>query len=661
MTIPEISNKNSNTLNELYHKRHYPEFYDMIIEIYKDYNISFREKLYWYSNNIKDYPICPICGNRVKFVSYGVGYKKYCSGACVSKDRNVRNKTEQTNIKRYGVKNPFQSEQLKEKSKKTNLERYGTEYANQSENVKKKIKQTQLQKYNGMGMGSDQTKDKIIQTQLQKYNGIGMSSDQIRDKIIHTNIERYGVENPMQFESIKEKSMQTQLQKYNGIGIGSEKIMEKIKQTNIERYGDERPIRIESIKEKAIQTQLQKYNGIGAGSEKIRNKMKQTIFEKYGVWSYSKTDEFKQKLKRANIKKMKDRLPELIDIIHDDELLQYKIKCPHIECDKCSDKFFIIPPMIYYNRKRQLSELCTNILPINPYRNSGTTIEIFIRDILDSLHISYITNDRSILDGKELDIYIPDYKLAIECNGVYWHRTGNESRIEKTYHFDKWNNCKGQGIQLLTIWEDQIINNTSIIENIIKSRLGIYDYHIGARKCILKEVPSKESDIFLKENHLQGSIKGSIRLGLYYNGELVSIMVFGHKRRALGNKDISDDIYELYRYCNKIGWQIIGGASRLFNHFIDSHPDCIIESFSSNDISTGNLYEKLNFKLDSIQKGSYWYIDKYMNRYHRYSYRKDMLVRNGADPSKTEFEITDEMGLIRIYDSGQQKWIYNQS
>ena len=70
----------------------------------------------------------------------------------------------------------------------------------------------------------------------------------------------------------------------------------------------------------------------------------------------------------------------------------------------------------------------------------------------------------------------------------------------------------------------------------------------------------------------------------------------------------------------------------------------------------GDLYKKLGFEYIDTQKGSYWYITKDLQRRHRYSFRKDVLVKEGYDPNKTEFEITDEIGLFRIYDSGQQKW-----
>lgn len=153
-------------------------------------------------------------------------------------------------------------------------------------------------------------------------------------------------------------------------------------------------------------------------------------------------------------------------------------------------------------------------------------------------------------------------------------------------------------------------------------------------------------------------MNGSIRIGLYNGDELVSLMVFGHKRKALGS-GVSFNEYELYRYCNKLDTHVVGGASRLFNYFIKEYPECIVESFSSNDISTGDLYRILGFKLIGEQKSSYWYVDNEMNRHHRYKFRKDALVRCGLDSNLSESEITTCLGLFKIYDSGQQKWIFN--
>ena len=53
---------------------------------------------------------------------------------------------------------------------------------------------------------------------------------------------------------------------------------------------------------------------------------------------------------------------------------------------------------------------------------------------------------------------------------------------------------------------------------------------------------------------------------------------------------------------------------------------------------------------------SYWYVDKDWHRYHRYNFRKSELIRMGYNASKTEKQITTEMGLYRIWDSGQTRW-----
>lgn len=112
----------------------------------------------------------------------------------------------------------------------------------------------------------------------------------------------------------------------------------------------------------------------------------------------------------------------------------------------------------------------------------------------------------------------------------------------------------------------------------------------------------------------------------------------------------------MYRFCNKLNTQIIGGASKLFKHFINNYQVNKIESFSSNDISNGLLYNKLGFKLES-ETISYWYI-KNKKRYHRYKFRKSELVKLGYDKNKTEFQIMEDNGYHRIYDTGQKKWIY---
>lgn len=449
---------------------------------------------------------------------------------------------------------------------------------------------------------------------------------EVRSKNNTTNIQRYGED---YHKKAVEKSRQTKLQKYGDSNYNNP---EKTRITCLEKFGVTNAMK----------------------SPDIVKKGEETCIRKYGAKRKILSQEY-QKINRMRIDdKLKERYPEVIEVKNNGA--SFICRCTDKSCDKCLEKQFQIGYDLYYERKFVYK---TEICPIKNrlFFNKDTYIEKFIKDILSTHNIQYIPNDRKILSGKEIDIYIPDHNLAIECNGIFWHSTTNPNNLPLTYHYDKWESCKDQNIQLLSIWEDQIINKSEIIKGLVLSKLGIYDTRIQARQCSVKVVLQDETSKFLEMNHLQGSISGSIRYGLYYRDELISIMVFGRKRKALGSKD-EKDTYELYRYCNKLGVHVIAGASRLFKHFVKEHPNCVVESFSSNDISMGNLYKKLGFKLVGGQKFSYWYIDKTMQRHHRYTFRKDVLVKNGADPSKTEFQITDELGLFRIYDSGQQKWIY---
>ena len=446
----------------------------------------------------------------------------------------------------------------------------------------------------------------------------------------------------------------------------SEISQERWKQTNIERYGEDYA---KVTNSKGTQTKIKKY---GSGGYNNPEKYKQTMFERYGVDNPMKSIDIQNKVKKTMLERygyeynfldpnMRNRMKEkpihhYKDVIKVLDNGDFVCTCPDPECNKCEEKLYQISYNNYYQRKFIYKRCpCTIKYPLNnlPANNNNTNIEKIVRNILDKYNIDYQTNVRNIIYPYELDIYIPSKNIAIECNGTYWHC---DKVVEISKHYDKYKLCLDNNIQLLTIWEDQLINKVDIIESIILSKLGIYDTRIYARQCIIKEVPSKVCSDFIESYHLQGKTNSSIRLGLYYNDELVSVMTFGKGRKCLN----SNTTYELYRYCCKSGFQVVGGASKLFKHFIKVYNPNQIESFSSNDISNGDLYKQLGFEYVSNSIG-YWYIGPHKQRYHRYKFRKQELIKEGFDKDKTEFEIMDERGFFRIYDSGQSKYIYKRN
>lgn len=76
-----------------------------------------------------------------------------------------------------------------------------------------------------------------------------------------------------------------------------------------------------------------------------------------------------------------------------------------------------------------------------------------------------IKNDRFILNGKELDLYYPEKKIAIEFNGDYWH--SSEFKNED-YHYNKFKQCRDLGITLVSIFESQWISKRDDIVSYLK-------------------------------------------------------------------------------------------------------------------------------------------------------------------------------------------------
>ena len=622
MIIPNFSNLRGANASERGIKKNYPDFYQYIIDNYPQ-DLSFAEKIYWYKHNISTYPICLNCSNRVKFAGAKRGYYQYCSSSCSNNNDNVKNKKKDTILDKFeSVAAAYENRRAK--TKQTKLERYGDENYNNYE----KIKQTNLKRYGvECTFQNEDVKTKTKQTLIEQYGSVKDSYNHRIQKTKNTNLKRYGTEYVFQNEDVRAKS----------------------KQTCLERYGVENPSQSKDVKEKKKQTCLKNF-GVECSfqNEGVRAKSKQTCLERYGVnYPMQNADILLKALysKKQNIIKNRD---DILDVNFENDQTIYTCSCPHPNCNKCLNKTYLCDSVCYHNRRYHNLETCTNLLNIQNIHNKGTSLELFVRDILDSYNINYISNDRSVLKKYELDIYIPSKQIAIECNGLYWH-----SLKEPSYHINKHKECREKGIQLLTLWEDQIIKKPEIIRSIILSKLGIYDKKIYARKCIIKEVSSKESNSFLKENHLQGNTNSSIRLGLYYNDELVSIMTFGCHRRSLNSKNESDS-YELYRFCNKLNIRVIGGASKLLKYFIKNYKPKQITSFASNDISNGDLYKILGF-AEIGKSNSCWFIDsKTMSRYHRYKFRKSELNAMGYN-NEQDFMMNEK--YLKIFDTGQLKFL----
>lgn len=288
--------------------------------------------------------------------------------------------------------------------------------------------------------------------------------------------------------------------------------------------------------------------------------------------------------------------------------------------------------------------------PSNSYERKVKKISIEenkLYEFISSIYGGQIQqSNRSILSGKELDIYIPDKKIAIEYNGLYSHCyrpwENKEGLIKNIrYHLHKTVECEKQFIQLLQFYSDEWNYKNDIVKNIIRSKLGLND-KIYARKCEVLEIDTHSKNEFLNHYHIQGEDKSSIKLGLKFDGDLVCIMTFAKSRF---NKFYT---WELTRFCVKGGISVIGGFSKLLKVFRTTYDGPII-SYADRRYSNGNVYKINGFELIGINKPSYYYVDKnFIRRVNRMKFQKKYI---GAYDC-TEYEKAREMGFEKIWDCG---------
>lgn len=578
--------------------------------------------------------ICLFCGKKI---GVNVKYKnkrKYCSRSCASKhtanSRDRKKKIRNTLMKKYGVDHPAKIPNHKEKIRKTNLEKHGAEnYANHE-----KRKDTLIKKY-GSYM-SPKTKKRLLERIENKEVGFGSVKYQ---KAI---MEKYDVEYVSQNKEIKEKK----------------------RLTTQKNYGVDHPSQSDIIKNNKKKTYLKKYGVDNPNKVKeIREKTKQTSMEKYGVPCSMNLQKNKEKAKLSKHKQMYNRLL-IIDVIPLFELEEYNGSHTNywFECKQCSYKF----ETYLYNGHIPICRNC------NPYKTTGISkaekeVLAFVKSILPENTI-ILENDRTLIPPKEVDIYIPEYKIAIEYNGLYWHSEISGGK-DKHYHLDKSNECFAKGVQLIHISEDEWIDKQNIVKNRLKNVFGLNkESSIYARNCIVREIGNEEKDIFLDLNHLQGKDKSSIKLGAYYNDELVSVMTFGKLRLALGqkkNEDINKHTYELYRFCSSKN--VVGIAGKLFKHFIDNYYFTSVITYMDkrwNVDEINNLYTKLGFKLLSHTSPNYWYVSEMEPyRQHRFNFRKNVLKDrlNKFNPQLTEWMNMQLNDYDRIWDCGNMKFVFTKN
>jgi len=475
-------------------------------------------------------------------------------------------------------------------------------------------------------------------------NASPKTKQKIRDGQQKIYDEKFGGKHPMQTSETRKNFKSSMLDKY-GVehALQNEKFFEKMKSTNLKKYGTE----FYTDVEKAKQTSLQRY-----GVDNIRKsdgyniKYEKTCLEKYGVDHASKSSKYKHSHKLAMFEKFLTH-PRFENFERLFEINEYKGVTPEFnekypfKCNRCSN--------------HELQDISDGKWPkCSICDKKFSTFQTEIQDYISTLTPTpKIYNDRSIIYPYELDVYIPDHKIAIECDSLCYHSEVFGSK-NKSYHLNKTHKCFVKELRLLHIWDSEWKSKQEIVKSIL-SNIFSKNQRVYARKCKVVELKRKPTVDFLNKNHIQGADKSTVKLGLLYDNEIVSVMTFCKSRF---NKNFE---WEIGRFCNKIGITITGGASKLFKYFVKNYNPKSIITYSDRRYFSGEIYLNLGFTFHDNTPPNYHYIlNGYTATQNRVTWQKHKLKDKllEFDNSSSEWENMKNHGFDRIWDCGHSKWIW---
>lgn len=266
-------------------------------------------------------------------------------------------------------------------------------------------------------------------------------------------------------------------------------------------------------------------------------------------------------------------------------------------------------------------------------------------------------NDRSLLNGKEIDVWIPSEKLAIEINGCYWHghkrskRSSEKDKDFRNIHLNKLKSAQDKQIKLLQFWDYEINCKKDIVRSMIMHRLNRSERRF-ARSLQIEECDNNYVKNFINESHLQGHRNASVNYILKEKDDIFATLTFSkHTKHE----------WEIIRYACKLNTAVIGGFSRLLKKFIKDYNPTEIMTFADARYSVGDVYSKNGFiKIDHTEPNYFYFknsetLSRQKCQKHKLS---KLLPVFKAELSETENML--ENGYVKVYDAGHLKLIWQK-
>ncbi len=472
-------------------------------------------------------------------------------------------------------------------------------------------------------------------TMLERYGVVnGFQSEEVKGKIRATNLDRYGVENVSQVADIADKKRATCLINHgHEHSMQSPVVRDRARKTNLERYGHE-----ESF-----------------ASPEIRQRAKATLTERYGVDNVFKLDEYQDKGRAAirsryGLENISQRYlsPYTKSIIHDREA--FMAFCAGKNYEMVASDLGDVSAV-------QIGIIANKFDCVDVFAfGKGSVYQKQCRDWLLDQGFTVLENNRTVIGPKEIDLWLPDHNMGIEIDGLYYH-SEVAGRKSQQYHRAKQDMAEVAGVRLIQIFTDEwMFKNDLVKATILRSCGKASPQRIAARTCSIETASWGQVSDFLADNHLQGSgAPTKYNFALISNEVIVAVMTFGRNRKSTNTNG-----WELVRYCQDSSVNVVGGAERLFKKAINDLDISELTSFSDRRYFSGAIYRKLGFSHKGRSKPGYHYTD-YYRRYNRFNFTKGQLVKEGYDAALSEWEIMQARNYDRIWDSGQEKWIWTKA
>lgn len=435
----------------------------------------------------------------------------------------------------------------------------------------------------------------------------------------------------------------------------------KVSKTNLLRYGNICPLKNETVKQKSINTSMKNY-GV---KHPMQNKdfaeaQRQAYTDKTGLKSIFDVPEIRAKSSKlaqspeAKAKRARSLIQTKGDIKFKNKLYErYEKSILQSRLMDLQKRQNIVALFSRwggkYKKYKWLHETCghefeSHFIRVDdflcPRCKPRSIPQEKVLVLCEDLGIKVLENDRIQIKPREIDLWLPDHKVGIEVNGIYWHNAFRRglTLLQKT-------NMLKQGL-LLHFWDFEIHLYPEIVKNVIAVKTQNIKSKFYARKCNIIEVSNEDAQIFIDTNNLLGFVESDFHVGLRYNNEIIAIASF-----------INDvGFIKMTRFTCKLGSITVGGLSRLTSFVFKKLNQKIIADVDLR-FSNGSSYEAAGFSRVGIKQPEAKY---FMQKYNSRPLAITEINLEHSDKNTSKESVLIDAGWLKIIDCGHARYIFNE-